>query len=218
MALAVRRLTDGPRRVHVVRRDADDIDAPVAEAVARAATILADAGYGLDESGPPIAATAELWAPLMTTDVRRVWPDLEPLASSDGVHFMRSIFDRTPPLDVEAFGELFVTRQQLARQWSEHQAVRPLVLAPISTRTPFRPAVTSTGHRQRSASSTACRQRWPSTSSASRPSQCPLASSTACHRPCRSSVEGLCLAAAALVQRTATPIAPRDTAAVTALT
>jgi len=208
--------TDGPQRVHLARRDAGDIDAPVAEALENAAAALAERGYELDDAGPPISEAAELWAPLMTADARRAWPDLEPLASPDGVQFMQSMFDRTPPLDLAAFGELFITRQQIARRWSEHHAVTPLVLAPISTRIPFRagsdldgPAATERIVASLQATLAVNVLGLPSVAvPAGVVDGLPQAVQIIGPRY----GEELCLAAAALVQRTITPITPREPA------
>jgi amidase len=51
---------------------------------------------------------------------------------------MDAVLALTDPRDLDSMGSVFTERQRLGREWSEHQAHTPLVVAPISTRVPFR--------------------------------------------------------------------------------
>jgi amidase len=128
---------DGPPRVHVMHElPGLRLDDAVERGLLRAADALHDAGYALSDARPPLEEAAALWLPLMSTDARRVWPELAPLASADAGGFMDAVLSLIPPLGLDEYGELFESRQRLGRTWSEYQHATPLVLAPICTRLP----------------------------------------------------------------------------------
>jgi amidase len=126
------------RRVRVTD-DLPGLDPPVREALARAATALEEHGYDLaDRSGPSLEAAAALGPHIMSADGRRLWPQVAPLASPDAGRFMDAVLALTDPQDLDTMGSVLTERQRLGRAWSEHQAHTPLVVAPVSTRIPFR--------------------------------------------------------------------------------
>ncbi|MGW0536691.1 amidase [Streptomyces sp. NPDC003032] len=129
-----------PRRVHVLHEMAGvRYDPSVAEAVRRAAATLEAQGYELCDVPPPnLAEAAAGWARLMASDARRAWPAAKDLVSADGRRFMELIFQLVPALDLDAYAELFTTRQRIARAWAEYQRTTPLVLAPVFAGRAFR--------------------------------------------------------------------------------
>src|SRR4051812_47750971 len=90
-----------PRRVAVVTDPlGEGVDPGVAAAVGAAAEALADAGYEVEEAAPPALADAvDLWAGLLITDLRGLWPLLEPAASDGARRFLELVFEAVPALD-----------------------------------------------------------------------------------------------------------------------
>jgi amidase len=136
----VSHVPDGPRRVHVLSElDGVPIDPSVLAALRQAATALEADGYEISDEAPPgVEEAAAGWARLMTTDARRVWPMLEPVASAGGRRFMEAMFELVPRLGLDEYAELFTTRHRLLRAWGEYQRSTPLVLAPIFAGRAFR--------------------------------------------------------------------------------
>ena len=99
---------------------------------------LADAGYDIDEIEPPmVAEAARLWENLVASDARILVAMLRPAFGADALRFIDSIFELRPDLDKSGYVEGLVARQGVARAWSRFQAERPLILGPVSTRSPF---------------------------------------------------------------------------------
>ncbi|HEY6697503.1 MAG TPA: amidase [Acidimicrobiales bacterium] len=129
---------DGPpltRRV-AVWREADEPE--VAAGVDAAAGALADAGYDVEEIAPPmVSEAAQLWENLVASDARILVAMLRPAFGADALRFIDSVFELRPDLDKMGYVEGLVARQGVARAWSRFQAERPLILGPVSTRSPF---------------------------------------------------------------------------------
>ena len=124
-----------PRRV-AVWRGADEPD--VAAGVEAAAAALADAGYEVEDVDPPaIDRAARLWQDLALTDSRLIMGVVRPMFGPDALRFLDTFFQLRPELDRAGYMEGLIARQGLARAWSLFQAERPLVLGPVSTRSPF---------------------------------------------------------------------------------
>jgi amidase len=114
------------------------VDAAVEGGVRAAADALADAGYTVEEVElPAVRDTAELWLTLVLTEVRSMWPVLGGVISDDTRRFLDDMLTLVPPLDQAAYAAAFMTRQGLARAWTEFQADAPLVLGPVATQPPF---------------------------------------------------------------------------------
>jgi amidase len=114
-------------------------DPAIADGVRRAASALADAGYDVKERDPDgVEEAAQLWVELLTEDIRRIWPMMEPAASDGAKQFIGYVLAESDELDVEGYAMRWLARQALARRFSERQAERPLLLAPVCLRPPFR--------------------------------------------------------------------------------
>jgi amidase len=110
----------------------------VAAGVEAAANALADAGYDIDDSDPPmVSEAARLWENLVASDARILVDMLRPAFGADALRFVDSFFDLRPDLDKVGYVEGLIARQGVARAWSRFQAERPLILGPVSTRSPF---------------------------------------------------------------------------------
>jgi amidase len=129
---------DGPpltRRV-AVWRGADEPD--VAAGVDAAASALADAGYDVDEVEPPmVREAARLWEDLVASDARILVAMLRSAFGADALRFIDSFFELRADLEKMGYVEGLIARQGVARAWSRFQAERPLILGPVSTRSPF---------------------------------------------------------------------------------
>jgi amidase len=112
----------------------------IAAGVRRAAQALGSAGYDVREAMPPqLEEAARLWVELLNDDVRQIWPMMEPVASEGAKRFIAHALAATPALDAGERAMRWIARQALARAWSEYQAQRQLILAPVCLRSPFAP-------------------------------------------------------------------------------
>ena len=129
-----------PTRVAVVLDPAGQGTArQVQDGVRKAADVLEQAGYAVDELEPPSidAAANALVVMLTTPGIRAVWRQVMsqtlPVATQ---RFMSAFFEAAGDPDAVAAEQSFITRQSLLRSWSEFQEHHPLILAPIATDIP----------------------------------------------------------------------------------
>ncbi|GII31577.1 amidase [Planotetraspora mira] len=131
-----------PVRVCVVTYlDGAETAPEVAAALTRAAAILADAGYLVEEGrAPALARASEIYTQIMSNHgrVHREQPPVETIASPGFVRF----WEVYEPIWTRAAGEQafdpMMERASIARLWSAWMSRTPLVLAPIRTRPAFR--------------------------------------------------------------------------------
>lgn len=128
-----------PIRVAVVLDPAGQGTAgQVQEGVARAARALADAGYAVEESEPPlIEVVARTLLEMLNPDFQIMWQFLEPMARDCTRQFLLSLFEVAGKPDPMTTFQSFMLRQSLLRAWGEFQETRPLILAPVATDLPF---------------------------------------------------------------------------------
>jgi amidase len=111
----------------------------VQDGVRKAANVLEQAGYTVDELEPPSidAAANALVVMLTTPGIRAVWQQVMPQSlPAPTRRFMSAFFEAAGDPDVMAAEQAFVTRQSLLRSWSEFQEHHPLIVAPIATEIP----------------------------------------------------------------------------------
>ena len=110
----------------------------VQDGVRKAAAILQDAGYAVDELEPPsIAAAAEAaLAMLNTAEIRSALP-LVSLLPADTQRFLSAFYEAVGHPDPAVTIQGFMTRQSLLRAWGQFQQHHPLIVAPIFTGIPF---------------------------------------------------------------------------------
>jgi amidase len=111
----------------------------VSGAVRKAAEALSRAGYEVQEVTPPLYEEVLVsWGQLLMGDYATRWDGMAPLMGEDGRHFFGSLFDFYPKTRSAAeMSQLFITRDRLARSWSEFMADYPLILSPTWTQLPF---------------------------------------------------------------------------------
>jgi amidase len=125
-----------PRRVGVSLWEGVHPD--VEAGVRSAAHALSEAGWEVEEGEPPrVDEALELWRDIVISEIRGVWPLLEPVSSDDQKTFVEHVFAAVPPLDPMAHGMAYVQRQALGREWGEWMAQTPLVLAPVCSHPAF---------------------------------------------------------------------------------
>jgi amidase len=110
----------------------------VAASVRRAADALAEAGYTVQDAGPPpIAAAFEAWSQLVFSEIGTMWPVMEALVSPGARTVLEHCFARWPALAPDRLVLAWIERLKVARAWTEFQVDCPLILGPVSTQPPF---------------------------------------------------------------------------------
>jgi amidase len=128
----------GPIRVALTTDPAGCGGSPdVAEGVRKAAGILADAGYVIEEVDPPsVDAAGRTLEQIANMETESYLPEMLPMMSEEGRAVLeRIVGDTTPDLAnyMKAIGE----RYRIAQDWSLFMERYPLVLGPVSTLQPF---------------------------------------------------------------------------------
>ncbi len=111
----------------------------VQDGVRKAADVLADAGYVIDEVEPPsIEVAAKLLLEMLTP--AGVPPDAMelqfPSMPPEAKRFMAAFSEVAGSLDPITALMTYMTRSSLLRAWGEFQEQHPLIVAPISTNVP----------------------------------------------------------------------------------
>jgi amidase len=111
----------------------------VQEGVRKAATILTDAGYIVDEVEPPaIDVAAKILLDMLNTpEIRAGWQLMSLMMPAETKQFMSTFFEVAGDSDPVLTMQSFITRHALLRAWGEFQSRYPLVVAPIYTDIPF---------------------------------------------------------------------------------
>jgi len=130
-----------PIRVALCRSVAGfSCDPEVSQALTQAAQWLEEAGYRVEETEVPyFAECAQLWFTFTVTDVRN---KLQEALTREGDAAVQNSFammaQRVPEiLDLSAYLDMLAQRTTLRRAWSLFLQNYPLVLMPVSWRTPF---------------------------------------------------------------------------------
>ena len=129
-----------PIRVAVVAMPpGGSCDAAISAVVRSAADTLSNAGYDVVEVCPPRYEEAvAVWARFLMGDFSAVLPQLMPFMGADGAAFLNTINAVTPPFEnAAALSHLLITRDGIAREWSQFLATHPLILSPTWTQLPF---------------------------------------------------------------------------------
>ena len=130
---------EGPRRAAVVRDPLGwGVDRQVADALARAADALADAGWEVTDAEPPLLEeAATLWRQLSATEMVGAFrPGGLPVPLGEGStrYFLDNVSETQLLESGDAYGEAWARRMVVAAEWERFQAEYPAILAPVSTR------------------------------------------------------------------------------------
>ena len=116
--------------------DGPDLDPGVAAALRRAAELLGEAGYVVEEGAPPALTRAgEIHTQIMSAYGRahEKQPPVESLASDGFVRFWADYQPHWAHAGGRPAFDPMLERAQIARAWTAWMSETPLVLAPIST-------------------------------------------------------------------------------------
>ena len=107
--------------------------------VRKAARVLEDAGYAVDQVEPPSVdvAAKTLLGMLNTPDIRALWQRFSPSMPADTQRFLSAFYEAAGDPDPVTTMQGFMARQSLLRAWGQFQQEHPLIVAPIYTDVPF---------------------------------------------------------------------------------
>lgn len=129
-----------PLKVAVCRDpNGDGVHPTAAAAVNRAADILEDAGYVIDEPAlPSVLEAAELWDHICQGELREfLAAQVAKLGDAPMKKAVKFMMARVPDFSVGRYVELFTRRASLMRQWNMLLENYPILLSPVSTRPQF---------------------------------------------------------------------------------
>src|SRR5579884_1950652 len=111
----------------------------VQEGVRKAARVLEDAGYAVEEVEPPSidVAARTLLDMLNTPDIRAGWQTMSHIMPADTRRFISAFYAVAGDPDPVTAMQCFMIRHSLLRAWGEFQQTHPLIVAPIYTGVPF---------------------------------------------------------------------------------
>lgn len=114
-------------------------DPAISATVRKSADVLSNAGYDVVEICPPrFEEAVATWGQFLLGDFGTLLPQLQLLMGADGLKFYHSVATMIPSLpDAQALFQLLVTRDSIAREWSQFLAEQPLILSPTWTQLPF---------------------------------------------------------------------------------
>jgi amidase len=132
---------DGRIRVAVVRDPLGaGIDPHVRAGLDRAAGWLADAGYEIVDTEPPLIAEAtQAWVDAMFADVGTIWPGMAPVAGRGVIDFIdactaQGVFK---PVDQAAQLAAWVATYQIGAKWNQFLQDHPVILSPVACERPW---------------------------------------------------------------------------------
>lgn len=129
-----------PLKVAVCRDpNGDGVHPSAAASVNRAANILANAGYVIEEPPlPSVLEAGELWDRICQGELREFLAaavaELGDAPMKKAIEFMMA---RVPNFSVGGYVELYTQRASLMRQWNMLLESYPILLSPVSTRPQF---------------------------------------------------------------------------------
>jgi len=132
-------LSAPPLRVALVPEPAGGATVPaIAAAVRAAGDALADAGYEVVETAPPLVEEAiDTWLRWLMSDISELLPVFGTVMSPTAMHFLECLAALVGPVDVAGHMQLMMRRHEIARQWSGFFVEHPLIVGPVWTGPPF---------------------------------------------------------------------------------
>ena len=128
----------GPVKVAVTADPAGHGVSPaVAEGVATAAAVLADAGYAVEQVDPPlIDESTRTLEQISIMEIESYLPGLRETISADARRFLNGLVGDITA-DLPSYMKAIATRHEIAREWNLFLERYSLVLGPVSTMPPF---------------------------------------------------------------------------------
>ncbi len=117
----------------------EGIHPDVVDGVHKAARVLEEAGYAVEEVDPPAVEEASmLWMKLIVADIRvALWPPVTAIVGEDANTFIDFLLSRVPEIGIQEYVAGLAELNGLARQYSQFFERYPLILGPVSTEPPF---------------------------------------------------------------------------------
>jgi amidase len=131
----------GPLRVGVVADPGGlGVHPKVRAAVEKAAGLLADAGYAVEETDVPrLADCIGGYTKMITSEFALNWPRIRRLLTEKSAQHMELSIAGQPPLELADYLRLTGERYAVLRDWHQFLAEYPLVLGPVTTEPPGDP-------------------------------------------------------------------------------
>ncbi len=128
----------GPIKVALTTNPGGNAGDPVvAEGVRKAADILANAGYVVEEVDPPLVGeSAQAVQQIADMEIESYLPGMLPMISADAKTFLEGLVGDTTP-DLPTFMKAIAKRYGIAQEWGLFMDRYLFVLGPISTLQPF---------------------------------------------------------------------------------
>jgi len=127
-----------PVKVALTTAPAGEVGSPVvAEGVRKAADVLANAGYVIEEIDPPfIKASAQIIQQISDMEIKSYLPGILPMISAEAKTVLERIIGDTTP-ELSTYLKAIAQRHRIACEWNLFLERYPLVLGPVSTLQPF---------------------------------------------------------------------------------
>ena len=127
-----------PIRVAMITDPGGDGCCPViAAAISRAAAILSDAGYEVEEIAPPcLAETTGIIEQIANVETRSYLPDMLAMMSSVAGDYLQRLVEDTV-LELPKYMNTIAARHRIAAEWQVFMQGYPLILGPVSSMQPF---------------------------------------------------------------------------------
>ncbi len=120
----------------------------VAAGVRKAAALLAEAGYALEEVEPPaLDAATQTIQHISDIEIESYLPGILPMISAEASTVLEGVIGGTTP-DLSTYMKGIAKRHEIAQQWNLFLARYPLILGPVSTLQPFEVGYDVAGPRQ----------------------------------------------------------------------
>jgi amidase len=109
----------------------------VAEGVKKAAEVLVNAGYVIEEVDPPsVEESTAIIQQIADMEMKSYLPNMIPMISEETRIFLEGLIGDTAP-DLPTYMKAIAKRYKIAQEWELFMKQYPLVLGPVSTLQPF---------------------------------------------------------------------------------
>ncbi|MBI5605930.1 MAG: indole acetimide hydrolase [Deltaproteobacteria bacterium] len=115
-------------------------DPAIADKVRKAARLLMDASYRVEEVEPSSVMEAmNRWLEATGAELQALMgPEIESYMSPDALKFLKYWIEVFPENNLMAYMQSLAERNRIAREWAQFQEHHPLLLGPVNTIQPFK--------------------------------------------------------------------------------
>lgn len=120
----------------------------IAAAICKAAYILSDAGYAVEEVAPPrLNETTSIVEQIANAETQGYLPDMLPMMSKTAGAYLQGLVEDTVS-DLPTYMNAIAARHRIAAEWRAFMQEYPLILGPVSSMQPFEVGYDLTGKQQ----------------------------------------------------------------------